>query len=470
MVCFIFFLKKSYSLLQYFLGYKQRGKEAEKAFNLFYYLTYPGQIDIDAVTDPVERLSLETQVLNFGQCPNQLFSKPHPKRKPNSSIERPLFERFYYSRKISSNSSPSLESSRNISSPSEDIISLKISQPIQTESQISELSSKKRRSNVVVGNCENPIHRVQFNCTLPIVSVFCINKSVLVIFKDGTVLTNTYISKSNRQNDLASFNFLIDRQKGMKLDLLISRQHVSNLSHCFTLVENGDYLACSGYPNYSFKIYQLNSIKPWKNFINEHRDVIACIASSRYYLVTASNDGQIKVWETSSLRIGSQTLKLLWILFGHIDKITCLAIDYQEDLIVSGSLDRTCILHSIREGRYLRTICFKEAPEILKIAGEYIVSLCEEKYLYVHTCNGKLMWKGVFDNPIISMCLSRCGKYIITGGTDVVVIQLNGLKPFHSFEMPSIVRSLNISPDDNFIFAGLENGEFYILPFSKYNF
>ncbi|KAJ6337044.1 hypothetical protein OIU76_006833 [Salix suchowensis] len=33
-------------------GYKQRGKEAEEAANVFYHYTYEGSVDIDSVTDP----------------------------------------------------------------------------------------------------------------------------------------------------------------------------------------------------------------------------------------------------------------------------------------------------------------------------------------------------------------------------------------------------------------------------------
>ncbi|KAK8798674.1 hypothetical protein WA158_007758 [Blastocystis sp. Blastoise] len=61
-------------------GYKQRGIEAEKAHNVFYYLTYEGMVDMSQVTDPLERSSIESQIAFFGQTPSQLFTVPHPKR------------------------------------------------------------------------------------------------------------------------------------------------------------------------------------------------------------------------------------------------------------------------------------------------------------------------------------------------------------------------------------------------------
>lgn len=61
-------------------GYKQRGQEAAKAHNVFYYLTYEDAVNVDAIQDPVERASVESQIYYFGQTPTQLFSAPHPSR------------------------------------------------------------------------------------------------------------------------------------------------------------------------------------------------------------------------------------------------------------------------------------------------------------------------------------------------------------------------------------------------------
>ncbi|GAB4841646.1 hypothetical protein Ancab_022361 [Ancistrocladus abbreviatus] len=61
-------------------GYKQRGKAAEEAVNVFYHYTYEGNVDIDSVTDPAMKASILAQINHFGQTPKQLFLKPHVKR------------------------------------------------------------------------------------------------------------------------------------------------------------------------------------------------------------------------------------------------------------------------------------------------------------------------------------------------------------------------------------------------------
>ena len=62
-------------------GYKQRGPEAVRATNVFYYLTYESSVDLDSNIDPVMREAIENQVKSFGQTPSQLLLEPHPPRR-----------------------------------------------------------------------------------------------------------------------------------------------------------------------------------------------------------------------------------------------------------------------------------------------------------------------------------------------------------------------------------------------------
>jgi hypothetical protein len=61
-------------------GYKQRGKEAVEALNTFVHVTYEGEVDLDAMTDPIQRESTIAQIQNFGQTPSRLERKPFPQR------------------------------------------------------------------------------------------------------------------------------------------------------------------------------------------------------------------------------------------------------------------------------------------------------------------------------------------------------------------------------------------------------
>ena len=72
-------------------GYKQQGREAIEADNLFHPLTYEGAVDLDSLEDAHERRAMELQINEFGQTPQQLFTSPHPPRiriPPTPNISR----------------------------------------------------------------------------------------------------------------------------------------------------------------------------------------------------------------------------------------------------------------------------------------------------------------------------------------------------------------------------------------------
>lgn len=69
-------------------GYKQKGSMAKKALNVFYHLSYRDSLsDLDLIEDEdlIREMELH-DIADFGYCPTQLFFKPHPRKKRNSSI------------------------------------------------------------------------------------------------------------------------------------------------------------------------------------------------------------------------------------------------------------------------------------------------------------------------------------------------------------------------------------------------
>lgn len=65
-------------------GYKQKGRAAVQAINVFHPATYFG-MDVSAVEDPVQRRALETMIKTYGQTPRQLFHSAHVCR-PGSKL------------------------------------------------------------------------------------------------------------------------------------------------------------------------------------------------------------------------------------------------------------------------------------------------------------------------------------------------------------------------------------------------
>jgi len=67
-------------------GYKQKGREAEKAQNVFVHITYEDEVDLNSLEDPLLREATIAQINNFGQTPSRLFKRPHPAKKPPALV------------------------------------------------------------------------------------------------------------------------------------------------------------------------------------------------------------------------------------------------------------------------------------------------------------------------------------------------------------------------------------------------
>lgn len=66
-------------------GCKQQGNSAVEAVNVFHHLFYEGNVDIYNIDDPLKKSATIGFINNFGQIPKQLFKKPHPCKKMQSS-------------------------------------------------------------------------------------------------------------------------------------------------------------------------------------------------------------------------------------------------------------------------------------------------------------------------------------------------------------------------------------------------
>uniref|UniRef100_A0A182PBK7 WD repeat-containing protein 55 homolog n=1 Tax=Anopheles epiroticus TaxID=199890 RepID=A0A182PBK7_9DIPT len=58
-------------------GYKQQGRAAVAADNVFFHLCYEGSVDLGQINDLAARHAIEVQISEFGQIPRQLFRTPH---------------------------------------------------------------------------------------------------------------------------------------------------------------------------------------------------------------------------------------------------------------------------------------------------------------------------------------------------------------------------------------------------------
>lgn len=57
---------------------------------------YEGLIDLDSIKDPMERKSVELQILDFGQTPAQLLKTQHPSRMTLEEMAKPSSKSTFY--------------------------------------------------------------------------------------------------------------------------------------------------------------------------------------------------------------------------------------------------------------------------------------------------------------------------------------------------------------------------------------
>lgn len=72
-------------------GRKQQGPESVAAHNVFFYLTYYGSVDVASIEEESMRQATELQIAHFGQCPMQLFTRPHVRRIQMKNYRRLSF-------------------------------------------------------------------------------------------------------------------------------------------------------------------------------------------------------------------------------------------------------------------------------------------------------------------------------------------------------------------------------------------
>ena len=441
-------------------GYKQRGIEAENSYNLFYYLTYEGVIDIDSIDDPIERKSIESQIINFGQTPSQLFDKPHPKRKLISEL----------------NSTKQL---------------LAFNKQIQSHSSISpfyDLSSFKSY------------------ITKPIIFIqYCSSDNKLVfITMDGIISINSFIPKI--ENNRSNFPFIFEMDKNLqsnknqkRLDMIYP-EPIQCPSRCFIISKDCKCLFSCGMWNDDIQARSFSNFS--KFFSAEHRDIVNCLAmtSNGQLLVSGSNDCTVVVWQINTSNLNqsnsissfwnlskssnsnkssnsSQIFKVKQILYGHTDSVTSVDVSFELDLVISASNDKSIILYNLNSGKFLRSISLhSRISQVTLSCDGYFVAYCDDsKSLSLYTINGvHLNTCSLILARILISKFTPNGKYFVSAGVGNVVIvrKIPSFKIVYIFEVPCAVLSLDfaIGPELSFLLIALMNSQIRVIPFDTTKF
>jgi WD40 repeat protein len=508
-------------------GYKQRGQEAVDAHNVFFYLTYAGVVDIDSIEDEVQRSSIESQIINFGQTPLQLFTKPHARRCTLADV---MPARSNFPALVSSGPSPSqyaqIQALGNLSSAQVGASAGPLSASGSTEAW-SQPPAPWCASEIPCKSVSAPIHFVQQ-----------LADRVIFVAGDGTLANSQLSTKTKYDASGMSlpFTFDLDKTLGGKsqknIDIVMS-DSIVNHGACYALTPDGKYVICCGSWDDSVTFYQVASGKAQARIVH-HIDTVTALAMSpmtgggggssaagmiggssgnsgadlgfgtlasvtnavdSFILVTASRDCTLAIWDvTSSLlsptssaldflsargwsRKKRRAFELRASMHTHDGPITCVAVNAELDLVLSGSVDRSVVLHNASYGQYIRSVYFPYPVDQVQLSrdGRFVVYCSGNRMLYLHTINGQMVAQVRSTlAQLYAIRLTHDGRYCVTAGVgDVIIVQdvharLDVVRVFELPDPSDPVRSLEFILNDHFLLAGTTSGRLLVFPFQPY--
>lgn len=193
-------------------------------------------------------------------------------------------------------------------------------------------------------------------------------------------------------------------------------------SRLFAVSHDAKFVFSGGHWDWSVRVYSLLKSKMIRSFTH-HTDIITCLTldSTGYVLVTGSRDNTCIVWNISSdddqnvnniNDPGSNSfLSPTVTLYGHTSEITCIGVSTELDLVVSGSLDGTCNIHTVENGIYVRTLKPIGDPIInLQLSNERHILIQTEKHdthLFLYSINGNLIQTRKLEYRVVDILLSE---------------------------------------------------------------
>ncbi|XP_061048536.1 lipopolysaccharide-responsive and beige-like anchor protein isoform X2 [Eubalaena glacialis] len=261
-------------------------------------------------------------------------------------------------------------------------------------------------------------------------------------------------------------------------------QSIQVHSQCFVITSDNRYVLLCGFWDKSFRVYSADTGKLIQ-VVFGHWDVVTCLTCSESYIggncyiLSGSRDATLLLWywngKSSGIgdNPGSETTTPRAILTGHDSEITCAAVCAELGLVLSGSKG-PCLIHSMN-GDLLRTLegpenCLK--PKLIQASREgHCVIFYENGFFCTFSVNGKLQATMETDDNIRAIQLSRDGQYLLTGGDNGVVMvwQVSDLKQLFAYPgCDAGIRAMALSYDQRCIISGMASGSI-VLFYNDFN-
>ncbi|OUZ99482.1 BEACH domain [Macleaya cordata] len=373
-------------------GYKQRGREAISANNVFFYITYEGTVDIDKISDPVQQRATQDQIAYFGQTPSQLLTVPHLKKKSLADVLH-LQTIFRNPTEIRPYVIPNPERcnvpAAAIYASADSVIVVDVNapaahvalhkwQPNTPDGQGTPFlfhhgksissSSGGAFMRMFKGPAGSGFEEWHFPQALAFATAGIRSSSVVAVTCDKEIITGGHADNSVKliSSDGAK---TIERAQG----------HCAPVS-CLALSPDSNYLVTGS---------QDTTLILWRI----HR-----ASTSNSSTISESSPGSGTPTSTSSSNLANlitdNTRKRriegpLHVMRGHLREVTCCCVNSDLGVVVSCSQSSDVLLHSIRRGRLIKRLAGVEANSVcLSSAGVVMTWNKSQQKLCTFTLNG----------------------------------------------------------------------------------
>ena len=475
-------------------GYKQRGEEAEAAHNVFHHLSYEGSVDLDKITDEVDRTAAESHIQNFGQTPSQLLqSSPHPERYLQEECWKPLIHDIRSAKKLRSHT-PSKQFG-NMSSEYARGAVIKIH--ALSDSVVAVYGDMSIGSYRFYPSYKH--NRLRMDRLRPL------SRRELSVARDaikrGSLVPPDELTNSDFFLTNLSFALTIGGRTWEELRrtaVLQSGRLMSGSETTIASAEASAILISCGYWDGTVKAHSSESLKILASENGGHQGPIHCLAMSNDgFMLTGGKDCTCRIWlvdhpEMSTAMMdeyvqtalggshGSETpLVCCHVLWGHETPVLCVDLDSDMDVAVSGSRLGLVCVHTVRRGEFVRsfsppTLATESSSyvSVVKLSldhsgsGAMIIHMAD-RGLHTFTVNGMRLASVDACESLNDMRICAYGEMVVTGGDSgkVAVRQVSDLSVISSIDLSKHgpIRCITLTPEElnpvnQFLFVGSDDG------------
>ena len=455
-------------------GYKQTGIEAIKANNVFHFLSYEGSVDLNRITDEIDRAATESQIQNFGQIPYQLLcTEPHPQRYAREKCWMPVINELDAIRRLTCFTPVKQFNNSNKHGTHGSVLSIQV-----------------LPDYVVVIYADLNVGMYQWSPfkhgKAPF--YFRMDKMRPIVTKEMSISSFSMGLRDNGQanddkirgRDIGNWSFALTindkiHAKASRSVGLTKTKDVSSSSIDVTL------LSC-GYCDNTLKAHTLDGLRLKSSETGGHLGQINCIrlAEDGTLLVTGGDDATVRVWtvENPNMAVAlidsyiqtaqgpiqkSNALSCCLVLWGHGRSVISLACSSALDIVVSGSENGTICIHTIRRGTFIRSIKASDFPPSERVINSGLaiqnlalhsdgifVAYLESGLLQMYTINGVKLACVDCGEKLKAMEMIPGGHSLVTGGDSghVIIRSLRDLEIQYILDLSDYgaIRCVSFTP------------------------